>query len=170
MAWPAPPTPVRSSARPPGHDLDVTQQRRAYTSIVIEREIAAPRQVVWDALLDMIATATGGSVVEGEPPPHGLGAVFEFGTDGMSLSEEVISFEPPWRRVYELSGAPVALYQGTTAFTDQGDTCLMAWSVLVEPLPGGASDEFLAMVRPFLDGLADRVKNRSEATWPVRVK
>ena len=158
MAWPAPPTPVRSSARPPGHDLDVTQQRRAYTSIVIEREIAAPRQVVWDALLDMIATATGGSVVEGEPPPHGLGAVFEIGTDGMSLSEEVISFEPPWRRVYELTGAPVALYQGTTAITDRGDSCLLAWSLVIEPLPDGASDAFLEMAEAFLTGFADRLR------------
>ena len=147
MAWPAPPTPVRSSARPPGHDLDVTQQRRAYTSIVIEREIAAPRQVVWDALLDMIATATGGSVVEGEPPPHGLGAVFEFGTDGMSLSEEVISFEPPWRRVYEL-----------TAITDRGDSCLLAWSLVIEPLPDGASDAFLEVAEAFLTGFADRLQ------------
>ena len=40
----------------------------------------------------------------------------------------------------------------------------MAWSVLVEPLPDGASDEFLAMVQPFLDGFADRVKDRSEST------
>ena len=120
--------------------------------------------MAFDAACELIDEATGGRVSDGAGDPRGLGARFEFILGGMALSEEVISFEPPWRRVYELSGAPVALYQGTTAFTDQGDTCLMAWSVLVEPLPDDASDEFLAMVRPFLDGFADRVKDRSETT------
>ena len=80
----------------------------------------------------------------------------------LNLSEEVISFEPPWRRVYELSGAPVALYQGTTAFTDRGETCLMAWSVVVDPLPDNTSNDFLALVQPFLDNFADQVRTRAE--------
>ncbi|MDG2907205.1 MAG: SRPBCC family protein [Acidimicrobiales bacterium] len=141
----------------------MTEQRRTYTSIVIEREIAAPRQVVWDALLDMIATATGGFVVEGEPAPHGLGAVFEFGMDGLSFREEVISFEPPWRRVYELTGAPVALYQGTTAITDRGDSCLLAWSIVVDPLADGASDGFLVVAEAFLTGFVDRLQAMVES-------
>ena len=142
VAWPAPPTPVRSSARRPGHDLAVTQKRRSYTSIVIEREIAASRQVVWDAFLAFIEKATGGYDVEGDPPPHGLGATLGLTLDDETLSEEVISFEPPWRRVYELTGAPVKMYQGTTVITDRGDSCLLAWSLVVDPLPGGASDSF----------------------------
>ena len=144
--------------------------KKEYVTIVVEREVPAPRAAAFDALCALISERAGGYVTEGDPAPHGLSARVEFTVGDLHLAEQVISFEPPWRRVYELSGAPVALYQGTTAFTDQGDTCLMAWSVLVEPLPGGASDEFLAMVRPFLDGFADRVKDRSEATWPVRMK
>jgi hypothetical protein len=141
----------------------VTEQRRTYTSIVIEREISAPRQAVWDALLDMIASATGGHVVEGVPAPHGLGAVFEFGMDGLSFREEVISFEPPWRRVYDLTGAPVGLYQGTTAITDRGDSCLLAWSLVIEPLPDGASDAFIGVAETFLTGFADRLKAMVES-------
>jgi len=149
----------------PGEEIGTdARPKKQYTTVVVEREIDAPRSVAFDAACELIDEATGGRVSDGTGDPRGLGARFEFILGGVALSEEVISFEPPWRRVYELSGAPVALYQGTTAFTDQGDTCLMAWSVLVEPLPDGASDEFLAMVQPFLDGFADRVKDRSETT------
>jgi len=148
------------------------RERKQYTTFVAEREIAAPRSVAFAATCDLIAEATGGPVVAGDPEPHGLGARFEFSVGDpasgrLTLSEEVISFEPPWRRVYELSGAPVALYQGTTAFTDQGDACLMAWSVVVDPLPDGASEGFLALVQPFLDNFADRVRARAEATRPT---
>lgn len=145
------------------------RERRQYTTFVAERAIAAPRSVAFAATCDLIAEATGGPVAVGDPEPHGLGARFEFSVGdpsdgGLALSEEVVSFEPPWRRVYELSGAPVALYQGTTAFTDRGDACLMAWSIVIDPLPDGASEGFLALVQPFLDDFADRVKARAEAT------
>ena len=157
------PDPSRNSRPDEGIGTDA-RPKKQYTTVVVEREIDAPRSVAFDAACELIDEATGGRVSDGTGDPRGLGARFEFMLGGMALSEEVISFEPPWRRVYELSGTPVALYQGTTAFTDQGDTCLMAWSVLVEPLPNDASDGFLAMVRPFLDGFADRVKDRSETT------
>ena len=157
------PDPSRNSRPEEGIGTDA-RPKKQYTTVVVEREIDAPRSVAFDAACELIDEATGGRVSNGAGDSRGLGARFEFILGGMALSEEVISFEPPWRRVYELSGAPVALYQGTTAFTDQGDTCLMAWSVLVEPLPDGASEEFIAMVRPFLDRFADRVKDRSETT------
>jgi len=143
------------------------RERKQYTTFVAEREIAAPRSVAFAAVCDLITEATGGPVALGDPEPHGLGARFEFSlgdptTGRLDLSEEVISFEPPWRRVYELSGAPVAMYQGTTAFTDQGEGCLMAWSIVVDPLPDNTSNDFLALVQPFLDNFADRVRTRAE--------
>ena len=137
--------------------------KKQYTTFVAERGIAAPRAVAFDAACALISEATGGPVVDGSPEPHGLGARFEFTLGDLDLSEEVISFEPPWRRVYELSGAPVALYQGTTAFTDQDDHCLMAWSIVVDPLSDGAPDTFLAHVESFLTRFADNVKARAEA-------
>jgi len=148
------------------------RERRQYETFVAERAIDAPREVAFAAVCDLVVEATGGPVAVGDPEPHGLGARFEFSvgdpTDGrLDLSEEVISFEPPWRRVYELSGAPVAMYQGTTAFTDRGRACLMAWSIVVDPLPDGTSEGFLALVQPFLDGFADRVKARAETTPPA---
>jgi len=157
-----------------GHDPAVTTRedvdgipdaaaRKQYTTVVVERQIAAPREVAFGALCDLISEATGGYAVDGDPSPHGLGARLEFSMGDLDLVEEVISFEPPWRRVYELAGAPVALYQGTTLFTDQGPTCLMAWSLLIDPLPDGSSDGFIDAAGSFLNRFADAVKSRAEA-------
>jgi len=137
--------------------------RKEYTTVVVERQIAAPREVAFGALCDLISEATGGYAVDGDPSPHGLGARLEFSMGDLDLVEEVISFEPPWRRVYELTGGPVALYQGSTLFTDRGLTCLMAWSLLIDPLPDGSSDGFVVAARNFLDRFADAVKDRAEA-------
>ena len=87
----------------------------------------------------------------------------EFTVGDLRLAEQVISFEPPWRRVYELTGAPVVLYQGTTAFTDRGETCLMAWSLVIDPLPDGGSDRFLVAAEAFLDNFADALVTRAKA-------
>lgn len=138
--------------------------RKQYEVFVAEREVATPRSVAFAAACDLIDEATGGAVVDGHPEPHGVGARFEFTRRDRDLYAEVISFEPPWRRVYELSGAPVALYQGTLAITDRIDSCLMAWSILVDPLPDGGSDAFLDGIQPSLEEVADRAKALAEAT------
>ena len=101
-------------------------------------------------------------MTEGDPAPHGLGARVEFTVGDLHLAEQVISFEPPWRRVYELTGAPVVLYQGTTVFTDRGETCLMAWSLVIDPLPDGGSDRFLVAAETFLDDFADALVTRAK--------
>jgi hypothetical protein len=52
----------------------------------------------------------------------------------------------------------VALYQGTTAFVDQGDTCLMSWSLVIDPLPDGSGDSFIADAERFITGFVDRLE------------
>ena len=137
--------------------------KKQYTTFVAEREIATHRSVAFDALCSLIDESTGGPLVDGVPGPHCLGAKFPFVSSGMNLLEEIISFEPPWRRVYELSGAPVNLYQATTVFTDLGTSCIMAWAVLIDPLPEGASDAFIVSAKSFLSYIADELKLRAEA-------
>ncbi|MDG2426801.1 MAG: hypothetical protein P8M16_00110 [Acidimicrobiales bacterium] len=136
--------------------------KKQYTTFVEEREIAVHRSVAFDALCSLIDESTGGPLIDGASGPHSLGARFPFVSSGMNLTEEIISFEPPWRRVYELSGAPVNLYQATTVFTDLGTSCIMAWAVLIDPLPSGASDAFIASAQSFLSHIADKLKIRAE--------
>jgi hypothetical protein len=136
----------------------VTKPRPSYKTFVIERHVPAPRARVWAALLDLLARS--GYEHEGDPAPHGVGARIRFALDGVEYAEETLSFEPPWRRVYQMvDGAPVALYQGTTALRDDGDTCELVWSYLVDPGPGPSEliDAYLARVQLALHHAVDRV-------------
>ena len=83
--------------------------KKEYVTIVVEREVPAPRAAAFDALCTLISERAGGYVTEGDPAPHGLGAQMEFAVGDLHLGEQVISFETPWRRVYELTGAKVVL-------------------------------------------------------------
>ncbi len=134
----------------------MTLPRKTYTSIVVEREVAAPRQAVWDALIGFYEPFLGG------PDVHLVGAAFDFEVDGLNLREEVLSLEPPWRRVYGVTGGPVALYQGTSAITDRGDSCLLVWSLVVDPLPDVASDAFLAAAESVVSDVVDRLASTAE--------
>ena len=78
----------------------------------LERHVNAPREHTWKVLNDLIEKAAGGYVVEGDPAPHGPGAVLhlklpglaEFSDSSEPLVETVLSFEPPWRRAYSVTG------------------------------------------------------------------
>lgn len=114
--------------------------KKTYTTFVIEREIAAPRQVVWDALVHLQPEEWAGN--------H---------------PARIITVEPPWRRVYELEGAPVALFQGTVALRDDGPSCHLVWAALVDPLPGGASEAFIEAARTTLTNAVDRLAEGARA-------
>ena len=99
--------------------------KKKYETWTLERHVDATREVTWQALLDFIPKATGGYVVEGDPAPHGAGAIVHLSIDGYDMVETVLSLEAPWRRVYELtSGSPVAFYQATTTIRDDGDSSI----------------------------------------------
>ena len=92
--------------------------KKKHVSASLERHVRAPREHTWDVLLREIEAAGGGYVKEGDPPPHGAGAVLHLPLDSEAppLVETVLSLEPPWRRVYEVTGdTGLDLYQGTFA-------------------------------------------------------
>jgi hypothetical protein len=137
--------------------------RPSYKTFVVERPVAAPREAVWEALLDLVGAA--GYLTEGDPAPHGPGATTGFRLGGTyDLVERVLSLEPPWRRCYEIvSGGPVALYQGTITIRDDGPRCLLVWSYLCDPGDDPAAEAFLAAVQDVLRGAAGRVAEAAEA-------
>ncbi len=138
--------------------------RPSYKTFVVERHIAAPRAVVWQALLDFLFDVTHGYTVPGDPPPHGAGAEVHFRLGQWDLVERTLTLEPPWRRVYEIAaGAPVKLYQATTALRDDGDECHLVWSYLAEALDDGSSDEFLERAKAAITTAADMVVARVES-------
>jgi len=121
--------------------------RKSYTSIVIEQEIAAARTLVWETLLDFLETSAEGYLVEGNPSPHGLGATLEQVSPNCNRLEEVISFEPPWRRVYEVTIEGVPLLQGTSMIIDRGDNSLLVWSIVIDPFSDEISETCLEQIR-----------------------
>jgi hypothetical protein len=120
-----------------------------YKTFVVERHVRAPRRQVWQALGELV----------------GERAEKHFRIDVWDLVERTLSFEPPWRRVYEIvSGAPVRRYQGTTALRDDGDECHLIWSYLAEPHADGSSDDFLERAKTALTTAADLVASRATAS------
>lgn len=113
---------------------------------MVERHVEVPRARVWEALLDLV----------GDEPEK------RFRIAQWDLVERTLSFEPPWRRVYEIvAGAPVKRYQGTVALRDDGPECHLIWSYLAEALDDGASDEFLERAKVAITTAADLVVDRA---------
>ncbi len=134
------------AAAPSGaeHAGAVAPVRPSYATFVVERPVAATRDAVWAALVDLVGSA--GFLAEGDPAPCGTGATTARTLgERFEIVERVVSFEPPWRWVAEvISGAPVRLYQSTATIRDDGDRCLLVWSSLCEVGDDPLADEFLA--------------------------
>ena len=136
--------------------------RPVYKTFVVERHVDLPRAQVWQALLDFLGDTTRGYAVPGGPPPHGAGTEKRFRIAQWELIERTLSFEPPWRRVYEIvAGAPVKRYQGTTALRDDGPACHLIWSYLAEAHDDGSSDDFLERAKVAISTAADLVAARA---------
>lgn len=135
------------------------------TRITLERHVRAPRETTWRVLCDTIEELAGPYVVEGDPPPHGVGARLHLPHPaGGELVETVVSFEPPWRRVYIVEGdTGLALYQGTFSLRDDGPESHLAWCVVADPEPGEAGRAFLDTAVAVIGDLCDLVVTRAEA-------
>lgn len=102
-------------------------------SFSLEREVAAPPQVVFDVLTDHRGYAEITPVRsaelerEGEPAPNGVGAIRALGGVGPTLREEVLAYDPPSRFSYTvISGLPVRDHVGTVSLAPvEGGTRLV---------------------------------------------
>lgn len=130
-------------------------------SFRIERRIRAPRELAWEALLDVLSTA--GYAVEGDPPPHGRGSIIAFRIGDYDLVEETLSLEPPSRRHYTLvSGAPLAAYEATIAIEVDGEGCRLEWSYVADQGEFPDAPTFLERARQALTFAADHIVAAAE--------
>lgn len=136
-----------------------------YTSRSLERHIGAPRDHAWRVFLTAIEKGAGPYVVEGDPAPHGAGAVLHLPLgEGDPLVETVLSLEPPWRRSYKVEGdMPLDFYEATFVFRDDGDECHLSWGVVVDPEPSDDGLQFLDFAMDFIGGFMDQVVALAEA-------
>jgi hypothetical protein len=96
---------------------------------------------------------------EGDPPPHGVGAVRRFGTGPAGSREEVVAYHPPDHFAYAiLSGVPVRSYRADVRLEPDGTGTRITWEADFEPRfrgTGRVMDLFLGgVLRRFVRGLA----------------
>ena len=145
---------------------------KKHQSRSLERHVNAPREHTWKVLNDLIEKLTGGYVIEGDPPPHGPGAVLHLNLPGQQellgsdeqLVETVLSFEPPWRRAYSVTGPTgLDLYHATFVLRDDKGECHLSWGVVVDPEPSPKGAAFLEFAVATIDGFLDVVVAKSES-------
>jgi hypothetical protein len=110
-----------------------------YKTFVVERHRAEPRDTTWAR----VVAATERGLVAGE---------------------QVLSLEPPWRRVARLDRPALGLVEHTIAIRDDGDECHLVWACIAE-VP--AADELPPAVDAALRALHTDVTAWADAIAPA---
>ncbi len=143
-------------------------------SFTIVREIAAPRETIFEVLTDHRAYASITPLRrselerEGDPEPNGAGAIRVLGAVGPPLREEVLTYEAPTRFSYTLlSGLPVRDHVGTVELTPADSGTRMTYAVRTiptVPLVGGAVVGAVKLgVKQLIDGVSAEAERRASA-------
>jgi hypothetical protein len=102
---------------------------------------------------------------EGDPPPHGVGAVRRFGTRFFSSREEVVAHEPPYHLAYVLlSGVPVRDYRADVNLTADGDGTRITWSATFAPKYRGTGWLLTPFLRLILRDFTRRLARHAART------
>jgi hypothetical protein len=96
--------------------------KKTYTTFAVEQHIAATRDQTWCSLLAVEHRRTAKDCT-------------------------VLAEEPPWRRVLQIAGTPLRFYEETNTIRDDGDSCHLTISAVIEPLPGGASEALIEQLQ-----------------------
>lgn len=145
-------------------------------SFTLEREIAAPPEVVFDVLTDhrryseITRLRRSELEREGEPAPNGVGAVrvLSAAPGAPLLREEVIAYERPTRFSYTLlAGLPVRDHVGTVELSPRGAGTRLVYAVRTTPTLPLAGGAVVAAVKLGIKQLLDGVSAEAERRTPV---
>lgn len=107
-------------------------RRSTYT--VRAHSTASPERV-WQLLVDAPGWPTWSRIPratyerEGDPAPHGVGAIRRMGAGRMVSREEVVAFEPPHHFAYVLhSGLPLRGYRADVHLVPEGTGTEIEWT------------------------------------------
>jgi uncharacterized protein YndB with AHSA1/START domain len=142
---------------------------REMQHVEVERRFAAPPAQVWKVYTDHAGWSAWAGLgrarleTEGHPERNGVGAVRCFTTGGVSVFEEVLSFEPPKRMTYRVvrGGIPIMKnHLGEVLLEPDGSGTRLIWRCRFDSsVPGlGAPMRWLVtrLFRRALEGLAKR--------------
>ena len=103
--------------------------------VEVHEHIAVPIERVWARYTDHVSWtewARMGRVRltrEGVPPPNGVGAVRAISSAGVTVEEEVLSWEPPHRMTYRIvrGGLPITDHRGEVVFASRNGGTDVTW-------------------------------------------
>lgn len=132
---------------------------QAEARYVVERDIARPRQAVWNAFADPASWSHWFPHVDwvtyDGPPPYGVGTIRRSSVAGCLHDETMVIWDEPNRWGYiidrvteQLSTAQIEV----TEFFDVPGGTRVRWTLACDPMPGLA---YLSGDRPFEDFLGD---------------
>jgi uncharacterized protein YndB with AHSA1/START domain len=139
------------------------------SSFTLERDVAAPPEVVFGVLTDHRGYAEITPVRraelerDGEPAPNGVGAIRVLHVVGPPLREEVLTYEPPRRFSYRLlSGAPVRDHVGTVELAPDGGGTRVTYAVRTMPTVPVGGAVVVGVVKLAIKQLLNGVVTESE--------
>jgi hypothetical protein len=95
---------------------------------------------------------------EGDPPPHGVGAIRNFGFRAGGSREEVVAHEPPYHLAYTLlSGVPVRDYRADVHLTPDDPGTRITWTATFTPKYPGTGWILTPFLRLILRDFARRL-------------
>jgi uncharacterized protein YndB with AHSA1/START domain len=137
--------------------------------VEVQQLIAAPVQRVWDQYTDHVSWTDWAGLgrvrleCEGVPAPNGVGCVRAISSFGVSVCEEVLSFDPPRRMTYRIvrGGLPIRDHLGEVVFEPRDGGTLVTWRCQFDSRIPGLGGVFRTVItrlfRNGLRGLAHRL-------------
>lgn len=137
--------------------------------VEVQQLIGAPVQRVWDQYTDHVSWTDWAGLGrvrlerEGVPTPNGVGCVRAISSVGVSVYEEVLSFDPPRRMTYRIvrGGLPIKDHFGEVVFEPREGGTLVTWRCQFDSRIPGLGGVFRAVItrlfRNGLRGLAQRL-------------
>lgn len=134
--------------------------------VEVHAHIAAPIERVWERYTDHVSwtrwahLGTVHLAREGVPAPNGVGAVRAIGSMGVTVEEEVLSWEAPHRMTYRIvrGGLPIRDHLGEVVFASENGGTRVTWRCRFDSRVPGLGGVFRAFItnlfRRALRGLA----------------
>jgi uncharacterized protein YndB with AHSA1/START domain len=132
------------------------------------KRIPAPRRDVWNAYTDHVSWSDWARIGKvrlariGTPDRNGVGCVRVISSYGISVEEEILSFDPPRRMTYRVlrGGLPIKNHLGEVELEEDGAETVIRWRCRFDSRIPGLGPLWKAIIsrvfRDTLDGLARR--------------
>jgi len=138
-------------------------------SFTLERQVAAPPEVVFDVLTDhrnynrITPVRRAELEREGDPAPNGVGAIRVLSLAGPPMREEVLAYDRPRRFSYTLfAGAPVRDHVGTVKLEPRDGGTHVTYAVRATPTLPFAGAAVIGVMKQAVKTLLGGVAKESE--------